>query len=476
MMNCEGKTLSYTPSTAENKQTLLSKDLLDDDQQECIDRLYEHDATLLVAGLGFGKTVIAATAGSELIADGVVRKLLVVGTAKIVKNVWQEECAKWEHLQHLRVASALGTPKQRTAAVLSDADVLVISYDNLLWFLNTFTPEQHGCDGLILDEVTRMKDPGGVAFKKLRRKSKTFTWRVGMSATPVSDDYIGLYGMCLILDDGKTLGTRKDAFLRHYFYPTDYNEYNWELLDRTGQELLDKVRNLVYVVDDAEYEKSLPLPLHFTIDVDLPPEVWELYNTMAREAVIEVGGGKLGADNEAIVQGKLQQITQGFVYTDDNPDGETLHTCKLDAVRDKVLQCWETGLNVVVTYWFNWELLQLRAMFPDALELSHKNAEARWNTGKEKILLLHPSSGGHGLRLERGGHVLIRTGLQWSNDKDKQVIGRLRRKGQRFQVIVYTVMVPDSVDYIMRLRLDGKEKRSAAFKEHLKTCIKKPPG
>jgi N12 class adenine-specific DNA methylase len=46
-------------------------------QQAAIDRLYEHDATILVAATGAGKSVICLTAIKDMIDDGQLNRAII---------------------------------------------------------------------------------------------------------------------------------------------------------------------------------------------------------------------------------------------------------------------------------------------------------------------------------------------------------------------------------------------------------------
>ena len=68
------------------------------DQDAGVCRLFEHDETVLIADMGAGKTVVALTAIEELLAEGVLDKVLVFAPLKVCQTVWREERDKWEHL------------------------------------------------------------------------------------------------------------------------------------------------------------------------------------------------------------------------------------------------------------------------------------------------------------------------------------------------------------------------------------------
>lgn len=439
---------------------MLSKSLLTTDQQTAITQAFENDATLLVGDMGVGKTIITLTAVKELFVEGAISRVLVVAPLKVANTRWQQECTNWEHTRAMTVGIATGTPKQRLA-VLSDInnDIVVINFENLAWFCKTYK-DTHLFDGLVIDELTKLKESGGAAFKKLRHRLHAFKWRLGLTGTPVSENFESLYAMCMVLDSGERLGTRKDVFMRKYFYPTDFNEYNWELLDDTGGTLLAAVDDLVHVIDTTAYQASLPPFVFHPIKVELDTKSRMAYESLKLDSVLDMdGGGILTADNAAVLTGKLQQLANGFLYDEDGADGQTtcLHTLKIDACKRVVS---EIDAPVIISYWYKEDLKRLKLAFPHGIHLDGKNDDlvmSAWNRGAIDVLFIHPLAAGHGIELQHGGSDFIFYSPIWSRDQKMQVMGRVRRKGQKAkQVNVYTVMADDTVDELIDDRVESK--------------------
>ena len=190
------------------------------DKHSALNHIYENDSTLLVADMGAGKTVCAMTAASELLKDKQLKRILVVSTIKVARNVWATEYDKWDQLKCLNVALALGSAADRADALISDAEMVCINFENLVWYVSEYGI--HNFDGLIIDEVSKLKSNGGSNFKALRKIIKKFKWRLTMTGTPVSEDWTGLFGEMLMTDGGASLGRNKTKFLEAHFYPTDY--------------------------------------------------------------------------------------------------------------------------------------------------------------------------------------------------------------------------------------------------------------
>jgi len=415
---------------------MLSEILLSNDQEDAISRLYEHNATILVAATGVGKTVICQTAIKEL-QGNFVTKAIVAAPAKVVENsVWFNEAAKWEHLCHLKVCELKGDAVARTELLKQDADVIVVSLNNLDWLLQ----QDHGADGIIVDELSKA---AGKQTAKLKSKKwgGCFKWRVGMTATPVSQNFEKLYPMCRIIDGGAALGTNKSKYLSNYFY-SDYMGYNWTLKDGAEVEITKKIASLVYLVDDNKAD-TLPELTETLIRFDMPATTREVYNEMKKHMVV----GDVEAANEAVKSGKLRQIASGFLYED-----EEVH--HLDGARVTAATKWCGSLGG-----------KPGLIFYEFVEHGHRLS----NFVGSNIKLAQINSMSHGVDgLQHQFADLLFYHPVWSRDAYEQAIGRVWRQGQEKPVSVTTLVCNDTLDDVVMNRVDGRGEWMKLFKQHLK--------
>jgi superfamily II DNA or RNA helicase len=130
-------------------------------QDDAADFLYARDRAMILAPVGAGKTAITLTAMQAMLDDGRVKRWLVVAPKRVCTDVWPVEAPKWSGITP---ALAVGNPAQRAAAMRSDASVVVINYDNL-----DKLEDLTGFDGIVFDELTRLKNPSGKRFKALEK-------------------------------------------------------------------------------------------------------------------------------------------------------------------------------------------------------------------------------------------------------------------------------------------------------------------
>ncbi len=75
--------------------------------------------------MGLGKTAITLMALQSLIHDSFeISRVLVIAPLRVAKNTWPDEIRKWDGLDQLSYAVAVGTPAQRKAAIQAGADIL----------------------------------------------------------------------------------------------------------------------------------------------------------------------------------------------------------------------------------------------------------------------------------------------------------------------------------------------------------------
>ncbi len=452
-------------------------------QELGIDRLYDNDETMLVAPKGFGKCVVGYTAIQDLIDDGVLNRVLVLSTAQVCKEVWAKEADQWEHLKGIDIVCLTGhDAKKRHELLAQNSCIVICNFELMAWLFTEY--KKPIFDGLIVDEITKLKSVGGTGFKKIRKFLKHFNWRVGMTADPVAQESIEIYGQMLVVDQGKRLGRNRDDFKRKYFMQMDYLGHDWQFqpggLDRLTKVLAD----VIYTVDSEDYVKGLPELVDIEVPVKLPPEVRRYYQEMAKHSFVYINHQALEAPNEAAMQSKLFQMCCGSVYrTPEDDEYGLLKTAKKEAIflhdakmraLDKLLRTINTPVLICYQFAFQRDALIEKYKAPVFSAKNSKkvndNLMESWNNGTLPILLIHSKSAGHGLNLQYGTcNSLICLSYFWSADEWDQLLGRIRRRGQQAsEVNRYTIFCTDTIeDCVMKPRLDDRENASDLFHEYL---------
>jgi len=424
-------------------------------QEVAADFLFEHDRAMILAPVGAGKTAITLTAMQDAIVQGVVKRWLVLAPKRVCTDVWPVEQPKWA--PGLKLDVAVGTPKHREAVFASNANVVVLNYDNL-----QSIDSLAGFDGIVFDELTRLKNPSGARFKALAKLLDKVNVRWGLTGSFTSNGLEDVFGQCKIVDQ-KILGRSKGAFMQQYFVLINKEYGEW--VPRVGalQQVMDTIKPATFVLDAGEYKDKLP-PLH-TVELRCDMVDRQPYEKMKKDFVVQFGSTQIAAVNAAVVTSKLQQMASGFIYDDQTvPTWFSKHKFeRLDELLDE-----NQHANTIIAYAFKEELAELKRRYPKAVTLDEPDAIKRWNDGKVELLLVHPKSAGHGLNLQHGGSKIVFLSLPWSLELYEQTIGRLHRSGQTRDVWCYVMLTNKTVDERIWAALHDKRAISDIAMEELK--------
>ena len=438
-------------------------------QETGADFLYQVNRAMILAPVGAGKTAMTLTAMADSARDGLVKRWLVLAPKRVATDVWPIELLKWAPA--LTWSVAVGTPKQRLAAANANTQVVVTNYDSLQWL----SEQRFKFDGVVFDELTKLKNPSGKRFKALEKFIENVPIRWGLTGSFTSNGLEDVFGQCKIVDQS-LLGRSKGAFMQKHFILINPDYGQWAPRAGALGRVMTAIKPSTYLLDPGDYTDTLP-PLHVVpMKCNMPMEE---YKTMKRDFVLQFDSASAIAANAAVVTGKLQQIASGFVYDTKktpNPDkpGKFIVTQtpiflsghKFDMV-DEILQENQRA-NTIIVYNYQEELAELKRRYPHALTIDDDKAIERWNAGSVALLLIHPKSAGHGLNLQSGGHHMIFVSLPWSLELYEQTVGRLHRGGQRHAVWCYLVLTTGTIDERMWLGLQDKRALSDIALEELK--------
>ena len=422
---------------------------------------------MILAPVGAGKTAITLTAMTEMVAEGYVKRWLVLAPKRVCTDVWPVERLKWA--ADFEIAVALGTPAQRQTAFDSTAPIVVTNYDNI-----QSLPDLSGFDGVVFDELTRLKNPSGKRFKALLAHLDKIPFRWGLTGSFTSNGLEDVFGQCKVIDQ-TLLGRAKGAFLQKYFVCINRDFGDWQPRKGALEQVMDAIRPATFVLDPGEYSDKLPQLHVVEMRCDMPDR--KLYEKMKRDLVLEYGDDRIIAANAAAVTNKLQQMASGFVY-----DNKTIASEEKGKFTMKQKVIWFSSHkfelieeilnenqrdNTIIVYNYKEELAELLRRYPHARTIDDFNAIERWNKGEIELLLIHPKSAGHGLNLQFGGNKIIFLSMPWSLELFEQTVGRLHRGGQTKDVWCYLLICNKTIDERIWIALQDKRAISDIALEEL---------
>ena len=438
-------------------------------QKYAIDYIINNPLAMLFLDMGLGKTVITLTAINTLIYDRFeVNKVLVIAPIRVAKNTWPDEIKKWPHLSYLTYAVAVGDVKQRKKALEENADITIINRENVSWLINE-SGYEFDYDMLVIDEISSFKNPSSLRFKALRKVRPFIDRVVGLTGTPTSNGLLDLWSQFYLIDKGQRLG----KFVTHYrnrFF--DYNPYT-----HTYTPLKHANRDIFKRIDDITVSMKaidlLEMPEQVIIEkvVDMDSNSRKLYGQLKDDQILQLGDAIIDSVNAAVLSNKLIQMANGNVY-DEDKNTIHLHEAKLDGLEDIIEQA--NGQSLLVAYWFKSDLDAIKSRFPQAREIKTSEDIKDWNEGKISLALMHPASAGHGLNLQKGGHILVWYSLIWSLELYQQTNGRLYRQGQsNNSVTIVHILCRDTIDAQVYDSLHNKNRTQADLINAVKVNLRR---
>ena len=409
-----------------------------------------------------------------------MKKVLIIAPKKVAEATWQREAAKWSGLGLLRISTVLGTLKERTTALQTDADVYIINRDNVVW-LTDYYKNAWPFDMVVVDESSSFKNHQAKRFRALARMYDHIDRMVLLTGTPTPKGLIDLWAQVYLIDKGESLGRTYTSFRDHYFEPDQRSQtviYSYKPKDTAEGDVLRAISHLCVSMKSEDY-LTLPPVTEDIVPVQLSPKAQRDYDEMETRMVLELveSGEEITAVSAAALSTKLQQLANGAVY-DELRNVHEIHDCKIEAFKELIEQLG--GKPVLVFYNFKHDIERLKKSLAKSRlvvkELKGATEEREWNEGKIDVLLAHPASTAYGLNLQDGGNHVIWFGLNWSLELYQQANKRLHRQGQKEKVIIHHLISIGTRDEDMMEALNRKADAQEYVLQSLKARIDKVKG
>lgn len=427
-------------------------------QIEASQFIYERNSSMMFAGVGAGKTLTYLMTIEDWLAEGVADRVMLVAPLRVINNVWRQEAKKWGSSLSMTICTGELSPQEQREAVEANSDVLLVNNAMLGRVLDY---GRHGCKGLVIDELSKYRNPTGAWSKTIR--NNIFDVRSGGTGTPSPNGYFSLYGMCHAVGLGRLVGRNFDKWKRKYFYPTDFNQHEWVPFAHSLSELVELIKPFTYVLEDDAVE--LPPVRKVAIELELPPELRSKYDEMRK--TMALSDEQIVAANNGVARNKLRQIVSGFAYRNEGGTA-SLAADRLDAINDLVDEM--QGEPLIIAYEFVEQKSMMEERFKHIRFMGGGTSAAYdaetiklWVAGKLSLLGMHPASAGHGLNdLELAGSAIA----WWQPGDDyelfDQLMGRLTRRAQKAShVRAFLPIAVDTIDEAVFTRLGHKEDSQA---------------
>ncbi|MCR4691289.1 MAG: DEAD/DEAH box helicase [Lachnospiraceae bacterium] len=445
-------------------------------QKYVIRYIVDHPIAAVFLDMGLGKTSITLTALQELLFDSFeIRKVLVIAPLRVARNTWADEIEKWEHLSDIRYSIAVGSEAERIGALKKKADVYMINRENVQWLV-----EKSGIpfdfDMVVVDELSSFKNHQTKRFRALVKVRPKVKRIVGLTGTPSSNGLMDLFAEFRILDMGERLGKFIGQYRTAFFKPDQMNGpivYSYKPIPGAEQQIYRNISDITISMRATDHLK-MPELINSVYEVHMSEKEAKRYEEMKKELFLTLPEGEISAANAASLSGKLSQMANGAVYSDEEKT-LMIHNGKLDALEDIVEAA--NGKPILVAYWFKHDLKRISERL-EKLEVVFRKLDSAesirdWNKKKIGVGLIHPASAGHGLNLQEGGSTLVWFGLTWSLELYQQTVARLWRQGQSENtVVIQHIVTKGTIDERVLKALKEKDQTQASLIDAVKAEVK----
>lgn len=442
-----------------------------DYQAYAIDYIKTHSVAAVLLDMGLGKTVISLTAIADLLFDSFeAHRILVVAPLRVARDTWPTEIEKWSHLQHLTFSVAVGSAKERRAALMATTDITIINRENIQWLIED-SNVPFDFDMVVIDELSSFKNHQSKRFRALLKARPKVKRIIGLTGTPSSNGLMDLWAEFRLLDLGERLGRFIGQYRTTYFKPDKRNGqviFSYKPLPDAEEAIYSRIADITISMKSTDH-LQMPELVSSQYEVQLSDDERIRYDELKRDLILQLPDGDVTAANAASLTWKLCQLANGAIYSD-NGDTIKFHDRKLDALEDLIEAANEKP--VLVAYWFKHDLNRIKKRFT-VREIKSSQDIADWNAGKIPVAVVHPASAGHGLNLQSGGSTLIWFGLTWSLELYQQTNARLWRQGQSSKtVIIMHLVTKGTIDEQILKSLSEKNLTQQSLIDAVKADLK----
>lgn len=430
------------------------------------------DGAAFLCEMGTMKTRSAVEAIRYHFDHGTLDHVIVV-CPKSVMGTWVREVAMWGSTD-MRTVRLDGQIVKRIAKIKSNfgqlKTVWIVNYDTLGRMKDTWEWLMEEMKvGMVLDEMHRIRNPSTQVTQAAMELARKAQWRLGQTGTLVLNGLQDVWAPWYFVDLGTEFGANFVQFRREWL---DENPYNHTIAAKDGAltAVGAKLRRRGLRYTKAEC-LDLPDKVYEPLEVEMTPAQRQAYNEMSEYLIAHLREmeqeGTATAANQLVSILRLSQITSGFVPIEES--GEFVRfspNVKLDALEETVRdQIGEHSIIVWAKYREDVRAIteRLTDLQPVVIQGGQSTrvrdeAEEFFKSGRAKLLVANPASGGEGLDLWRAS-LAIYFSQGYSLLHRAQSEDRCHRKGSEMhnKVTYIDLTCRGTIDEIILNALDKKQ-------------------
>lgn len=468
---------------------------------------------LLSDDMGLGKTIQALATIYALKSIGEVDKT-IVSCPKNVKYQWAHEIEDFTDMKPIVIDGY--NKEKRLECFDEEADVYIINHDQLILEDDFEKLDQLNADMIIADEVHKFKNRETLRTKAIKKLTKNFKYRLGLSGTPLQNKPSDTYSIFEFLIPD--LLREHSSFTKYYIVWTYYNGRSYPAGFRNLFELKKKIsskmlRRLAVDVSDelpVVHHKNHIVPMDIT-QIRLHEEIEEIIENKKDEIDKErkLGNDKDADDMDDSIMGLMslqmevaddprllamsdQEWVQNLLQTGyDGRSSKVIHAMKLVS---KILKYNKDFKVVIFTRFARFvELLaqemeeinsidEVAVIYGDLNEKQRDEQIQKFVKSDDCRLIISSDAGCTGINLQVASH-LVNIDLPWTPATLDQRNGRIRRIGSPWnEVYISNFLSENSIDLriwdiISKKRelfdrlIENTDSQTKALKQFLKDIV-----
>jgi len=467
-------------------------------QLEALHRTKDRDSYALFFEQGTGKTATLINIYRDKCRQQQFNLSALILCPQIVVDNWRREFLAHSEVAEDKILCLRGSGEKRLkdlkASLGEDGLIVVTNYETLNMPKVFDQLLRLKPDMLVLDESHKCKDVTSKRTKRAIELSKNSRFRFILSGTPVVNKTFDIFSQFLIMDGGKTFGSKIRDFKEEYFI--DENAYmprncyfpNWQPKIGALARINAKINENSMRVKKEEC-LDLPPLVRQRVDVELTGTQARVYRDIEKDMVSIIGNQEVTADMAIKQALRLQQVTSGYTMSDDDTVVE-LENPKLKAL-EELLDQIEPHHKIIVWAVFRRDYQQIRGLLKEkgiqyveatgdisadgkreAIEAfeatlvskQNRSSDPRQWTSGPRVFLGHPAAAGIGANLTAAAYAIFYS-RGFSLENDLQAEARNFRGGSDIHESI------TRIDIVARGTIDETVMEALAAKQNISECL-----
>jgi SNF2 family DNA or RNA helicase len=427
--------------------------------------------------MGTGKTKVAIDNAAYLYQAQKIDYVFVIAPNSVYQN-WKKEidihCPEETNIYVWKVSKdkTFKMDPNKLTFVLMNVEALSHA-SGKKWLESKL--QKHGMRSMIiLDESTSIKNLKASRTKAIIKIGQLARFKRILTGSPITKSPLDLFSQCAFLDK-KLLGYENFTVFKSKYavmYSIERGGYSIQIPKYyvNLEELEFKLKNFSYRVRKKDC-LDLPEKMYVQRYVDMPEEQRQAYDRLKITAMTIMQDEEVSYNNKLTELLKLQQVTNGFVKTDEGNIVDFKTNAKLKELMS-IIEETQDKCIIWANYVHNIESIKSKLAETygtdsvvsiygkDSVEDRNQAVENFQNKDEYRFLVGNPTVGGYGLTLTAAKYVIYFSN-SYNLEVRQQSEDRAHRIGQKSQVTYIDIICRDTIDQMVLHNLENKIELSA---------------